>query len=87
MKIKKSILTAVFALTLSVCSMQPAITAFASNSSCPMEQNENSVAPRSDIKEWIYKVENGKLYKRLYNTSTDTWESDWIYVCEYPGEL
>lgn len=87
MKTKNAILAATFILTLSVSCLQPAITASASNTSCSTEQTENSVSPRSDIKEWIYKTENGKLYKRLYNTSTDTWETDWIYVCEYPGEL
>ncbi len=45
------------------------------------------VEPRTDIKEWCFKVENGKLYKRLYNASTGLWETDWIYVCDYDGEL
>lgn len=80
MKTKKAILAATFILTLSVSSLQPAITASASNSSYSTEQTENSISPRSDIKEWIYKIENGKKYKRLYNSSTDTWETDWIYI-------
>ena len=41
--------------------------------------------PYSDIIEWRFKIENGKLYKRLYNYSRAEWESDeWIYVCDYP---
>ena len=39
----------------------------------------------ADILEWRVKIENGKLYKRLYNTSTMEWVGDWIYVCDYPG--
>jgi hypothetical protein len=85
MKIKKIILTATFVLTLSVCSLQSTITAYASNQGFSTEQYGNSVTPKSDYIEWIYKVENGKLYKRLYNASTATWLGDWIYVCEYPG--
>ncbi len=85
MKTKKAILTLASVLTLSVCSLMPAVTASASSQTIPTELYENSVTPRSDIKEWIYKVENGKIYKRLYNSSTDTWLTDWIYVGEYTG--
>lgn len=38
------------------------------------------------IKEWRFKIEDGKLYKRLYNRSTGLWETDWIYVADYDGE-
>ncbi len=82
MKIKKAILTATFILSLSVCSLQPTITVTASNNVCSTEQYGGTVTPRAHIKKWIYKIENGKIYKRLYNASTDTWESDWIYVGE-----
>lgn len=85
MKIKKFVLASAFALTLSVCCIQPTITASASNQACSVEQYGDTVTPRSDIKKWVYKTENGKLYKRLYNASTASWEGDWIYVCEYPG--
>ncbi len=47
--------------------------------------NTSIVQPRADVTEWRYKVENGKLYKRLYNTSTLTWIGDWIYVADYPA--
>ncbi len=87
MKTKKVLLTLASVLTLSVCILTPTVTVSASSQNYSMEQSENSVTPRSDIKEWVYKTENGKLYKRLYNASTASWETDWIYVCEYPGEL
>ena len=80
MKTKKAILAATFVLTLSVCPLQPAITVSASSPSCSVEQIENSVTPRSDIIDWVYKIENGKKYKRLYNSSTDTWLTEWIYL-------
>ncbi len=86
MKIKRLILAATTVLTLSVCSMQPAITASASSQNCLVEQGENSVAPRSDVTRWLYKIEDGKVYKRLYNSSIGVWIGDWIYVGEYPGE-
>lgn len=38
------------------------------------------IQPRTDIKEWRYKVIDGHLYKRLFNASTGRWETDWIFV-------
>ena len=38
------------------------------------------ISPLADILEWRYKVENGKLYKRLYNATEDTWIGQWILV-------
>lgn len=29
---------------------------------------------------WRYKTENGKLYKRKFNTSTNEWIGEWILV-------
>ena len=34
----------------------------------------------ADIKEWRYKIMNGKIYKRLFNASKNRWETDWILV-------
>lgn len=47
----------------------------------------SSIQPRTDIKEWLYKIENGNLYKRLYNYSTGRWETDWIFVMSGVEEL
>lgn len=40
----------------------------------------------TDYREWLYKIMDGKMYKRLYNASTGLWETDWIYVCDWPPE-
>lgn len=42
--------------------------------------NGTQITPYSDTFEWRYKMINGKLYKRLYNTTKDRWETDWILV-------
>lgn len=47
--------------------------------------SEGTVQPRQDRIEYVYKIEDGKLYKRLYNYSIGVWIGDWIYVCDYPG--
>lgn len=43
---------------------------------------ETTVSPRSVETEWVLKEENGKLYKRLWNSTYARWETDWIYVCD-----
>lgn len=32
---------------------------------------------RSDNFEWIYKVIDGKLYRRLFNVTAQKWAGDW----------
>jgi hypothetical protein len=39
-----------------------------------------SPSPQSDIIEWRYEVENGKLYKRQYNCTQGEWIGSWILV-------
>lgn len=43
---------------------------------------EETVMPMSDAISWRYKAMNNKLYRRLYNFSTDNWIGPWIYVCD-----
>lgn len=38
----------------------------------------------AEYKEWVYRIEDGKLYKALFNNSTGLYETDWIYVCDWP---
>lgn len=40
------------------------------------------VMPMKDAISWRYKVDNNKLYKRLFNFSTNVWIGNWIYVCD-----
>lgn len=44
----------------------------------------NIAQPYSNVTIWRYKIENQKLYKRLYDSSTRRWVGNWIYVCDYP---
>lgn len=43
---------------------------------------ESTVSPCAADIQWRYKEENGKLYKRLFNYTTNSWVGDWIYVCD-----
>ncbi|MDD3415183.1 MAG: hypothetical protein PHY47_14425 [Lachnospiraceae bacterium] len=37
----------------------------------------NQIVPRADIIEWRYKIENGRLYRRQYNCTTQKWVGSW----------
>ena len=41
--------------------------------------SQHSIERKSDTI-WEYKTVNGKKYKRLYDTSTKKWLTDWILV-------
>lgn len=46
---------------------------------------EAPIQPMAHDIQYVYKIEDGKMYKRLYNYSTLEWIGEWIYVCDYPG--
>lgn len=45
-----------------------------------LDVEESGIETRTPKIDWVYKVINGHLYKRLYNYSTGRWESDWILI-------
>ena len=44
----------------------------------PSIETAPDVLARNPITEWRDKVINGKLYKRLYDTTNKKWLTDWI---------
>lgn len=80
-KVTKNLVTLVGAVCLSLSVLMSPI------STIPVQaaSEETTIQPLSDKKEWRWKVENNKLYKRLYNYSTGSWEGDWIYVRDWDG--
>lgn len=69
-------------LGLFICSVAIFFSPTATLSTYASEHTD--IETRTDYREWRYKIEDGKLYKRLYNASTGLWETDWIYVCDWP---
>ncbi len=45
----------------------------------PFEEVAESegIQPRSPIIEWRFKIEDGKLYRRLYNYTDQCWVGEW----------
>ncbi|MFG6358439.1 MAG: hypothetical protein K1W26_16715 [Acetatifactor sp.] len=81
MKRKKLILS--MALSLCLCATPLSVYANVSTPIPPANTGDYSVSPQSDVITWRYMVENGKIYKRLYNASTGEYIGEWIYVGEY----
>lgn len=83
MKLKKTILIGVLPLALAAAPM-PSVTAAENNclQEITVESISGTASPQSHVIEWVYKDENGKRYKRLYNATTNTWVGEWIYVCD-----
>lgn len=40
--------------------------------------SEATIQPRQDKIDWLYKTENGRVYRRLFNFSKNEWIGDWI---------
>lgn len=40
--------------------------------------SQSQISQQSSTIVWRYKYIDGKLYKRKYNTATDTWIGSWI---------
>lgn len=74
-KVTKKIATVCGALCLALSMLTTPIASLS-------VQAQEMVQPLSDKIEWRWKVENNKLYKRLFNYSTISWVGDWIYVCD-----
>lgn len=83
MKPKMRVLLATLGVSLAACFLLPAGTVLAAENSSAIIQYDDSIEPQSNALRWIYKIENGKRYKRLYNASTRNWVGDWIYIGEY----
>lgn len=44
------------------------------------ETTEEGISPRAYDYQWVYKVIDGKNYKRLFNLTTQEWVGEWIYI-------
>lgn len=78
----KHIMTKIALLcTLSVLTISMNMTTYAAAPIATTEENLTPiVTPYSDIIEWRFKVENGRLYQRQYNCTKDMWIGVWELV-------
>lgn len=84
-KISKKISTLIISFSLGISLFS--VDAFASSPSTELikpnvqvmevTQSEQQIQPYSDIIDWRYKSENGKMYRRQYNYSKQEWIGEW----------
>ena len=62
------------------------ITAFADGSQIvPCNDPESTIEPRIEETEWVFRVHNGNLEKRLWSNTYGVWKTDWIIIGPYLG--
>jgi len=44
------------------------------------------IMPMKDSIEWVFDIRDHKLYRRLFNYSTDNWIGEWEYICDVPAK-
>lgn len=76
MKFNK-ILLLTAAILLSTC-VVPTLNVSANENVSNISYQSSTIVPLSENIGWRYKIENGNLYKRLYNYSMSQWVGDWI---------
>lgn len=73
---KSNCLTLILLITVMVQSFN--IAALPVSAAISIERNQGyAITPRANIIKWRYKMENGKMYKRLFNYSTNKWIGKW----------
>jgi len=75
----KRIIATIGVIASSLCIIAAPVTTLPVEASSSAEE---SIDPRADILEWVYRETDGKIYKRLMNCETGEWVGDWIYVGE-----
>ncbi len=74
MKKIKSLKVFCIICSLTILLLCPAVTVSAQAA----PSGEETIQPRAPIIKWVFKEENGIIYRRLYNYSTGEWIGDWI---------
>ena len=78
-RVNKMLATIGSVICLSISILESPITSITVSAA-----DDATIQPYKDDIQWRFKVENNKLYKRLYNYSTISWVGDWIYVRDLP---
>lgn len=70
----KKILVIMFAMLMSLNIMSMA--AFAAE--MPVQSDKQIITPQVEETEWVYRVHDGVLQKRLWSDTYGVWLTDWI---------
>lgn len=79
MKKTKKQLLVTFAVAIGILCI-PFPASAQTNASAAPSTEYTQISPRKDQLEWRFKVVDGKLYRRLYNTTSQKWVGEWEVV-------
>lgn len=78
MKIRRLISTLVV-LVVMMLSFAAAAAPVLPQSEEELGNETSTVSPRAEETEWVYRIYNGYLQKRLWSLTRGIWLTDWIY--------
>ncbi len=80
-KLSKKLVGKLFVFALCLCGIvvMPHHTSYAKGIAVFPKVSED-IETRADHLGWKYKIENGKMYKRLFNYTRNRWETEWELV-------
>lgn len=63
------------------------VTAFADYTApaCDEDSGDSVSVQRAEQTEWVYRIYNGNIEKRLWSNTYAKWLTDWIYVGPAPA--
>ncbi|MCM1111712.1 MAG: hypothetical protein NC399_00505 [Muribaculum sp.] len=79
-RIIRNIITTVSVLSCALCLSVTPVSAASSAAAPQAIGSGTTIEPHAADRRWVYKEENNKLYKRIFNYSTHQWEGEWIFV-------
>lgn len=79
-RIIRNIITTVSVLSCALCLSVTPVSAAASAAAPQAIGSGTTIEPHAADRQWIYAEKDNKLYKRIFNFSTNHWEGDWIFV-------
>ena len=78
--LKKKLITLLGIACFGVTVLCSPVTTLTVEAAAP--STEDTVSPNADAISYRYKEVDGKLYRRLFNYTTNEWVGDWEYVAD-----
>lgn len=73
-----TVFCALVILSLNPLPLKAAESTASANTQVCVQNEIVTPVPTAEIIDWRYKIEDGKMYKRLFNYSRNQWVGDWI---------
>lgn len=78
MKLKRVVCTLLVLVSTAFSFCVSAAPIIENESVLPASVDENEASPRAEQTQWVYRVYEGRLQKRLWSNTQGIWLTDWI---------